>query len=84
MKTLLIRGETEIPPLVREIVRAGSTEVREIGAEEVRDRIGEADRIVVWQHGAIELRDGRPGAPTTRLRWPQDEDTLRLLFQSGG
>lgn len=84
MRTLLIRGDGEVPPRVREILRAGSTEVKEIRADEVRDRTAHIDRVVYWNRGEIELRDDTPGTPATRLRWPQEEEKLRLLFQTAG
>ena len=37
MKTLLVRGQGTVPPQVREIVRRGSTEVKEVRADEERD-----------------------------------------------
>ena len=85
MKTLLVRGQGTVPPQVREIVRAGSTEVKEVRADEERDASTlEADRVLVWNEGEIELRSGserREGV--ARLRWPQDEDKLRMFFQTG-
>jgi hypothetical protein len=52
MKTLLIRGESEPPGEVREIVQAGSTSVDEVSTNELstfvsRQGLG-VDRIVVW------------------------------------
>ena len=86
MKTLLVRGQGTVPAQVREIVRAGSTEVKEVRADEERDASTlEADRVLVWNEGEIELRsasDRREGV--ARLRWPEDEDKLRMFFQTGG
>jgi hypothetical protein len=85
MKTLLIRGDGGgIPPKVREIVRAGSTELKEIRIDEERDAATlEADRVVLWNGGEIELRlDAQ--SPPQRLRWPDEEEKLRMFFQTGG
>jgi hypothetical protein len=85
MKTLLIRGDRGgIPPKVREIVRAGSTELKEIRIDEERDSSTlEADRVVLWNGGEIELRlDDR--STLLRLRWPEEEEKLRMFFQTGG
>ena len=86
MKTLLIRGQGAVPPQVREIVRAGSTELKEVRADEERDATTlEADRIVVWDQGGIEVRATNSRQDTgTKLRWPEDEDKLRMFFQTGG
>ena len=86
MKTLLIRANGLVPPQVREIVRAGSTEVKEVRADEERDATTlEADRILVWDQGEMELRSGHDRRDTSaKLRWPQDEDKLRMFFQTGG
>ncbi len=76
MRTLLIRGAHEPPVDLREIVEAGSTEVAEVAqAEEALRR--DADRVVEW-NGHELLFENR------RLRWPEDEDELRMLFQTGG
>ena len=85
MKTLLIRGGGEPPAEVREIVQAGSTEVREM--DELRpDAAAEADRVVIWREGQVEVRGAgdAEGAAADRLNWPQDEDKLRLFFQTSG
>jgi hypothetical protein len=86
MKTMLIRGDSPVPPRIREIVRAGSTEMKEVRADEERDATTlEADRVVIWDRGEIEIRsahDRREAA--TKLRWPQDEDKLRMFFQTAG
>ena len=86
MKTLLVRGDGTVPPKVRDIVRAGSTELKEVRADEERDATTlEADRVVVWNNGEIELRSAaRRSEQPARLRWPQDEDKLRMFFQTGG
>ena len=84
MKTLLIRGEGGIPPKVRDIVRAGSTELKEIRIDEERDSSTlEADRVVLWNGGEIELRLDETGT-VMRLRWPDEEEKLRMFFQTGG
>lgn len=76
MKTLLIRGSYEPPQEVREIVERGSTEVAEVAGagDEIRR---DADRVVEW-NGHEVLFENR------RLRWPDDEDELRMLFDTGG
>ena len=86
MKTLLVRGDSPVPSTVREIVRKGSTELKEVMAHEERDATTlEADRVVVWDGGEIELRSSRErGEAVTKLKWPQDEDKLRMYFQTGG
>jgi hypothetical protein len=86
MKTLLVRGDGTVPPRVREIVRSGSTELKEVRADEERDATTlEADRVVVWNNGEIELRSSaRRNEQPAKLRWPQDEDKLRMFFQTGG
>jgi hypothetical protein len=85
MKTLLVRREGRVPPKMREILRKGSTELKEVSADEERDATTlEADRVVLWNDGEIELCATRErGGNVTRLRWPQDEDKLRMFFQTG-
>lgn len=76
MKTLLIRGPSAPPPALRRIVESGSTEVAEVASR--RDaRAESADRLVEWT-GRDLIVDHR------RLRWPEDEDELKMLFQTGG
>jgi hypothetical protein len=84
MKTLLVRGYGAVPRTVRDIVRAGSTEFKEVGADEERDASTlEADRVVLWNDGHIELAATRErGGNITKLKWPEDEDKLRLFFQT--
>jgi hypothetical protein len=86
MKTLLVRGTGTIPARVADIVRAGSTMLKEIRADEERDATTlEADRVVVWDDGEIQVQAGHGSRKeAVRLRWPEDEDKLRLLFQTGG
>ena len=52
MKTLLIHGDSDPPPELREIVRAGSTAVDEISMKELTTFVSRqgfgVDRIVVW------------------------------------
>ena len=86
MKTLLIRGQGTVPPRLREIVRAGSTELKEVRADEERDATTlEADRIVVWDQGDVEVRTAHNRQDAgAKLRWPEDEDKLRMFFQTGG
>ena len=76
MKTLLIRAGTAPPPALRRIVEAGSTEVAEV-ASRSDARAQSADRLVEWT-GRDLIVDDR------RLRWPEDEDELKMLFQTGG
>jgi len=83
MKTLLISDKGEAPEELREIVRAGSTEMREM--DELKpDMATDADRVVIWRGGEVEVRGGGDarGAAADRLKWPQDEDKLRLFFQT--
>ena len=76
MRTLLIRGTLEPPTDLREIVEGGSTEVVEVAqADDVARR--DADRIVEWNGRELVFEN-------RRLRWPEDEDELRMLFQTGG
>jgi len=86
MKTLLVRGTGNVPQGVADIVRAGSTMMKEIRADEERDATTlDADRIVVWNDGEIQVQAGHGSRKeAVMLRWPQDEDKLRLLFQTGG
>jgi hypothetical protein len=76
MKTLLIRGNDEPPSELRDIIEAGSTEVDERTEMSPAARHA-ADRVVVWNGKQLVLDD-------RRLRWPEDRDELRLLFQTGG
>jgi hypothetical protein len=75
MKTLLVRGETEPPAALRDLVRAGSTEVKEVRSDAGARPY--ADRVVVWTGSTVVVDD-------RRLRWPDDLDELRLLFQTSG
>ena len=76
MKTLLIRGAHEPPQELRDIVNGGSTEVAEVArADEARGQ--NADRVVEWNGRELVFED-------RRLRWPEDEDELRMLFETGG
>ena len=76
MRTVLIRGSDEPPPELRHIVEAGSTEVLEVARDDGRTTQG-ADRVVIWNGQDVIVED-------RRLRWPEDEDELRMLFQTGG
>jgi hypothetical protein len=83
MRTLLI-SDGEPPREVREIVEAGSTEVQEM--DELRsDAAATVDRVVIWRAGEVEVRGSgdASGAAASRLKWPEDEDKLRLFFQTG-
>jgi hypothetical protein len=83
MKTLLIRSDGDPPSQVREIVRAGSTELREM--DELKpEAAAEADRVVIWRDGEVEVRGGADvdGTAGSCLKWPQEEDKLRLFFQT--
>jgi hypothetical protein len=85
MKTLLIRGEGEPPAKVRDIVRAGSTEVRE--TDELKAAAAsDADKVVIWRGGEMEVcGPGDAGtAAADHLKWPEDEDKLRMYFETGG
>ena len=83
MKTLLIRGDGEPPSEVRDIVRAGSTELREMD-ELKAEAAAEADRVVIWRSGEVEVRGGADvqGTAGSCLKWPDEEDKLRLYFQT--
>jgi hypothetical protein len=76
MRTLLIRGSHEPPEELRRIVRGGSTEVAEVARHEDVRGI-DADRVVEWNGREVLLED-------RRLRWPEDEDELKMLFETGG
>lgn len=76
MKTLLIRDEGEPPAEVREIVRGGSTEVTEVRRADAR-RVLDFDRVVEWTGREVLLED-------RKLKWPEDADEMRLLFETGG
>jgi len=85
MKTLLVRGDGGLPPRLREIVRAGSTDFKEVRADEERDATTlVADRVVVWDSGYIELRANSRRENVIRLKWPEDEDKIRMFFQTAG
>jgi hypothetical protein len=76
MKTLLIHGSDGPPPRLRRIVEDGSTEVAEAARREAAS--GDAvDRVVEWTGRELVVDD-------RRLRWPEDEDEIRMLFQTGG
>jgi len=76
MKTLLIRGDHEPPQELREIVARGSTEVAEV-AHAGQARTMDPDRVVEWDGEELVYED-------RRLRWPEDVDELRMLFDTGG
>ena len=76
MKILLIRDADEPPREVCDLLRAGSTQMDEMRRSDLPPVIT-ADRIVVWD-GRHVVVDDRP------LRWPEDEDELRMFFQTGG
>ena len=76
MKTLLIHEGHQPPAALRSIVEAGSTEVTEMKRDDVPASV-EADRVVVWNGRELRFED-------RRLRWPEDEDELKVLLQTGG
>jgi hypothetical protein len=76
MKTLLIRGAHEPPQELRDIVNGGSTEVAEVARPDEARGLN-ADRVVEWNGRELVFED-------RRLRWPEDEDELRMLFETGG
>ena len=76
MKTLLVRGDSDPPRELCDIVSAGSTEVDEIRSGKDVPQHG-ADRVVIW-NGRDVIVDDRA------LRWPEDRDELKLLLQTGG
>jgi hypothetical protein len=80
MKTLLIRGSHVPPDGLRRIVEGGSTEVAEVARRDTALEEapgGDFDRVVEWNGRELLLED-------RRLRWPEDEDELRMLFETGG
>jgi len=77
MRTVLIRGGDEPPPELRHIVATGSTEVLEVPDDDDGRATQDADRVVTWNGRDVIVED-------RRLRWPEDEDELRMLFQTGG
>ena len=76
MKTLLIHGAEPPPRELREIIDAGSTEVLQVREGETAAS-GHADRVAEWTGQELLVGD-------RLLRWPEDEDELRMLFQTGG
>ena len=76
MRTLLIHDADEPPRELRDIVRAGSTELVERSSTVDAAR-GAADRVVVWRDNALTV-DNR------QLRWPDDRDEITMLFDTGG
>jgi hypothetical protein len=76
MKTVLIRGAAGPPRELRDIVEGGSTELAEVARRDDA-RAHDADRLIEWNGRALLVDD-------RWLRWPEDEDELRMLFQTGG
>jgi hypothetical protein len=77
MRTLLLsRTEAPIPVALRHIIEAGSTVVEEVRSPDDATNTA-ADRVLSWEPGLLHIGD-------RRLRWPDDEDEIRLLLQSGG
>ena len=76
MKTLLIRSGGPPPRALRDIVSGGSTELTEVTSADAGRRVA-ADRVVEWNGRELLFED-------RRLRWPEDEDELRMLFETGG
>jgi hypothetical protein len=75
MRTLLIHDDAP-PHELRELVRAGSTEVREARRPDPA-ALRDVDRVVIWRDNAVTVDD-------RRLRWPEDRDELVMLFETGG
>jgi len=75
MKIVLIRGRHQPPQKLRDIVERGSTELTEV--ESSARAPADADRIVEWNGRELLFED-------RRLRWPEDEDEIRMLFDTGG
>jgi hypothetical protein len=48
------------------------------------DAAAEADRVVIWREGEVEVRGAADvqGTAGNCLKWPEDEDKLRLYFQT--
>jgi hypothetical protein len=76
MKTLLVRGDSELPRELRDMVKSGSTEVAEVRASSAGS-VHEADRVVTWNGNTVTIDD-------RRLRWPDDRDELKVLLQTAG
>ena len=76
MRTLLVTTDDVLLPMeLRRIIDAGSTAVEETRSP---DRAARAhDRILTWGQGALQVGD-------RRLHWPDDEEEIRLLLQTGG
>ena len=74
MKTLLVRGGHLLPPELYALVQTGSTEMEEIDAGKPVRAQG-ADRVVFWDGRHVTVDD-------RRLRWPEDEDELKIYFQT--
>ena len=75
MRILLVEAAGRPPETLREIVKSGSTELQETAT--LPRHVEDADRVVIWNGDHVMV-------DSTRLRWPDDEDELRLLFQSAG
>ena len=76
MHTLLIVSSgTAVPPELRQIIEAGSTSVDETAPNEGSGKT--ADRVLIWSDHTLHIAD-------KALRWPQDEDEIRLLLQTAG
>ena len=77
MRTLLLsRTDAPVPPALREIIDAGSTIVEEVRSPDDATNTA-ADRVLSSEPGLLRIGD-------RRLRWPDDEDEIRLLLQTGG
>jgi hypothetical protein len=77
MHTLLIVDpNSPVPMALRHIIEAGSTSVEEVPAGQGSE-LRRADRILIWDGGVLLFGE-------RSLRWPGDEDEIRLLLQTGG
>jgi hypothetical protein len=77
MHTLLIVDPTSpVPTALRHIIEAGSTSVEEVQAGQGSE-LRHADRILIWDDGVLLIGE-------RSLRWPADEDEIKLLLQTGG
>ncbi len=77
MRTMLvIQNETAVPAELRQIIDAGSTSVEQVPPGAVL-RADATDRVLMWEPGLLRIGE-------RRLRWPDDEDEIRLLLQTAG
>jgi hypothetical protein len=61
---------------LRQIIEAGRTAVEEVRSPDDATNTA-TDRVLAWEPGLLRIGD-------RKLRWPDDEDEIRLLLQTGG